>query len=41
MTDSEYIQRFTERDKSGSVWERVKNFTLRLLDNMGTGGLYN
>jgi hypothetical protein len=41
MTDSEYIERFAERDKSDSVWERVRNFALRLLDNMGTGGLYN
>ena len=41
MTDSEYIRRFAERDNSGSVWQRVKDLAFRLLDNMGTGGLYN
>jgi hypothetical protein len=38
MTDSEYLERVAERSQSGSVWERVKDWTLRMLDHMDTGG---
>jgi hypothetical protein len=42
MTDSEYIELMTERSNSGSVWGRIKDWTLQVLDHMDTGGfIYN
>jgi hypothetical protein len=40
MSDVEFIERFAQPSESHSVWGRVKDWALRLLDHMDAGGLY-
>ena len=39
MSDIEYIESFSGRSKSESVWERVKDWVLRVLGEMNSNGI--
>jgi len=39
MSDIVYIESFSGRSKSGSVWERVKDWALQVLDAMNSNGI--
>jgi len=39
MSDTEYIRLFAQPIKSDSVWERVKDWALRVLDDMNSVGI--
>ena len=39
MSDTEYIRLFAQPIKSVSVWERVKDWVVRLLDHMNSNGI--